>query len=157
MNCILRNDTWELTELPKVDHLVTEITFLHGDLTDEVYMQQPPDYAYQGKEHLVCKLKKSLCGLKQSAKAWNNKPNSILIKEWFQRGESVSCLKCEEGRWFCTLIFMDNLVLAFEDTDDYKEVEDHLSKEVPIKVSHYLIYTWNIEGHWWKFSPEPRT
>lgn len=40
--------------------------FLNGTLEEEIYMQQPDGYIQQGKEHLVCKLKKFLYGLKQS-------------------------------------------------------------------------------------------
>jgi ATP-binding cassette subfamily B (MDR/TAP) protein 1 len=41
-------------------------TFLHGDLEENIYMQQPEGFAIQGKENQVCKLKKSLYGLKQA-------------------------------------------------------------------------------------------
>ena len=41
-------------------------TFLHGDLEDEIYIEQPKVFSQLGQECLVCKLKKSLCRLKQS-------------------------------------------------------------------------------------------
>ena len=41
-------------------------TFLSGDLAEEVYMEQPPSLVAHGKSGLVCKLRRSLYGLKQS-------------------------------------------------------------------------------------------
>ena len=41
--------------------------FLNGEIDEEIYMTQPQGFEIQGKEHLVCKLRKSLYGLKQVA------------------------------------------------------------------------------------------
>ena len=39
-------------------------TFLHGDLEEEIYMKQSEGFVVKGKKELVCKLKKSLYGMK---------------------------------------------------------------------------------------------
>ena len=44
--------------------------FLHSDLAEEVYMEQSPGFVAQGESGLVCKLRRSLYGLKQSPGAW---------------------------------------------------------------------------------------
>ena len=49
-----------------LENLDVKTTFLHGDLEEEIYMQQPQGYEVKGKENLVCRLKKSLYGPKQA-------------------------------------------------------------------------------------------
>jgi len=58
--------------------------FLHGDLHDEVYMEQPLGYVDQTHPNLVCKLKKTLYGLKQAPRAWSNKIGQYLVTSGFQ-------------------------------------------------------------------------
>ena len=47
--------------------------FLHGKLSEEVYVQQPQGYEKKGEEHKVYKLNKALYGLKQAPRAWYSK------------------------------------------------------------------------------------
>ena len=49
----------------KLVQLEVKIAFLHGDLEKEIYMTQPNGFKVVGKENRVCKLTKSLYGLKQ--------------------------------------------------------------------------------------------
>ena len=52
--------------------------FPHGDLAKEVYMEQPLGFVAQGESGLVCKLQRSLYGLKQSPRAWFSRFSSMV-------------------------------------------------------------------------------
>jgi Reverse transcriptase (RNA-dependent DNA polymerase) len=53
----------------EIIHFDVKTAFLHGDLAEDIYMRQPPGYTDgSGK---VWKLRKSLYGLKQAARAWH--------------------------------------------------------------------------------------
>lgn len=61
--------------------------FILGDLQEEVYMCQPEGF-HEGGPNIVCKLNKSLYGLKQSAHNWNKKLHGVLSSMGFTRLES---------------------------------------------------------------------
>jgi hypothetical protein len=63
----------------EVEHMDLKTTFLHGDLGDKIYMKQPEGYVVKGKKELVCKLKTSLYGLKQSPRMWYKKFDTYML------------------------------------------------------------------------------
>jgi hypothetical protein len=66
MNSIRTILIFVAVEYLHLEQLYVKTTFLHGDLEEEIYMQQPQGYEVKGKEYLVCRLKKILYGLKQA-------------------------------------------------------------------------------------------
>lgn len=59
-------------------------TFLHGDLQEEIYMEQPPSYV-QNDSIIVCFLKKYLDGLKKASRAWYAKMDNFILDAIFSR------------------------------------------------------------------------
>ena len=57
--------------------------FLHGDLDKEIYMEQPEGFTIKEKEDYVCKLKKSLYGLKQTPRQWYKKFKSVMGEQGY--------------------------------------------------------------------------
>jgi hypothetical protein len=67
-------------------------TFLHGDLEEEIYMKQPEGFVVKGKKELVCKLKKSLYGLKESPRMWYQKFDTYILELGFVRSRVDHCV-----------------------------------------------------------------
>ena len=57
--------------------------FLHGELSEEVFVEQPPGYEQKGNEQKVYRLKKALYGPKQAPRAWYSSIESYFMKEEF--------------------------------------------------------------------------
>ena len=58
-------------------------TFLHGDLEEQVFVDQPPGYIKTGNEHKVYKLRKALYGLKQAPQVWYSRIEAYFLREGF--------------------------------------------------------------------------
>jgi len=56
----------------KIHQMDIVTAFLNGSLCEDIYMNQPDGFVETGKECLECKLNRSLYGLKQSPRCWNN-------------------------------------------------------------------------------------
>ena len=76
-------------ELAQLD---VKTTFLHGDLEEEIYMIQPCGFRVAGKENHVCKLIKSLYGLKQSPRQWYKRFDQFIQGQKFTRSEHDHCV-----------------------------------------------------------------
>ena len=77
--------------------------FLNGDLQEEVYMKQLKGFI---RDHLVCRLRKSLNGLKQSPRCWNQVLDAQLKLIGFQQSTSDPCIYTTTTDSDCLFIMM---------------------------------------------------
>jgi Reverse transcriptase (RNA-dependent DNA polymerase) len=88
--------------------------FLLGtDITEEIYMRQPPGF-HQGAPNMVCRLRKPLYGLKQSACNWNQKLHQVLTDMGFKWLESDRAVYIYARGDCCIIVpvFIDDITLA---------------------------------------------
>nr|KAJ0199197.1 hypothetical protein LSAT_V11C600311730 [Lactuca sativa] len=74
-----------------IHHMDVKISFLNGDLDEEIYMKQPEGFLMPGNEYKVCKLKKLLYGLKQEPKQWHQKFDYVVLSNDFALNQADKC------------------------------------------------------------------
>src|SRR5262249_51465602 len=120
----------------ELEQLDVKTVFLHGELEEQIFMEQPEGFEELGKEHLVCKLKKSLYGLKQSLRQWYMWFDSHMLSISFTRNEHDCCLyfkALKNGSFIYLLIYINDMLIAAKDMKDVCDLKYLLSKEFDMK------------------------
>jgi hypothetical protein len=133
-------------ELHQMD---VKTAFLNGDLEEVVYMKQPEGFSSNDGEHLVCKLKKSIYGLKQASRQWYLKFHGIISSFGFVENPMDQCIYQKvSGSKICFLIlYVDDILLATNDKGFLHEVKQFLSKNFDMKDMGEASYVIGIKIH----------
>lgn len=110
--------------------------FLYGNLNEEVYMQQPDGFTIDNST-FVCKLNKSIYGLKQSPRCWNLKFTNFLTTFGFKQLNTDRCVfytRVSNTDVYLALYVDDGLILC-ESTDIIEEILSTLSSCFDITIS----------------------
>lgn len=120
-------------------HMDISNAFLHGNLHEEVYMQLPPgfhyDQSHSSTSPMVCRLNKSLYGLKQGPRQWFVKLSIALASFGFTQSTSDFSLflyKTENDLLAC-LIYVDDLLVTGISPILIQQVKAHLSLSFYVK------------------------
>lgn len=111
----------------ELEQLDVKTAFLNGDLDEVIYMKHPEGFSIKRKEDWVCLLKKSLYGLKQSPRQWNQKFNDFMMKLNFKRSSFDRCVyvkQAEDGSYIYMLLYVDDMLVACKNMlviDDLKK------------------------------------
>ena len=119
-------------ELHQMD---VRITFLNGDLVEDVYMSQLIGFEKVGKDHMVCKLQKSIYGLKKASRQWYLKFNEVVTANGFKENIVDQCIymKVSGSKYIFLVLYVDNILLAANDTNLLIETKQLLFNHFDMK------------------------
>lgn len=119
--------------------------FLHGNLSEEVYMELPLGYQRQSSVvPLVCRLIKSIYGLKQASREWFTKLTTSLLSIGYTHSlldYSLFILKTD-STFLAVVVYVDDILITGNDMTEIQGLKYHLDKEFSIKnlgsIKYYL-------------------
>ncbi|GJY28141.1 retrovirus-related pol polyprotein from transposon TNT 1-94 [Tanacetum coccineum] len=114
--------------------------FLHGDLNEEVCMKVPQGYAQNLPPNTVCKLTKSIYGLKQANRQWFEKLTTFLIQLGFKQSYVDTSLFTitHKGIQTSLLVYVDDILIVSKDTSFITLIKQHLHTKFSIKDLDFL-------------------
>ena len=98
----------------KIHQMDVKTAFLNGVVEEEVYVEKPLDFETNDRESHVCRLKKSLYGLKQEPRTWYSIIDTFLSSLGFTKSKVDSNLyyKVEYDGIMILLLYVDDLFLT---------------------------------------------
>ena len=110
--------------------------FLNGSLEHDIYMKQPEGFVDPKYPDHVCKLKRSIYGLKQSARCWNQTLDVFLLKNGYRKSNADSCIyvksvKQENGfiSFVILAVYVDDIIPVSNDSEMLASEKQLLSNE----------------------------
>lgn len=114
--------------------------FLHGDLHEEVYIAIPE--GLNTSPNVVCKLKKSLYGLKQSSRQWFARLTIELIYKGYTQSKNDYSLFIKKDHKYFTIVavYVDDIIVTGDNISVMKSLKAHLHRIFSIKDLGELNY-----------------
>ena len=99
-------------------------------------MDQPEGFQIEGKEDQVCRLKKSLYGLKQSPRQWYKKFDNFMVGHGYLRNGYDSCIyhrKLRDGSFVYLLLYVDDILVASTSISEINSLKKLLGRDFEMK------------------------
>jgi hypothetical protein len=119
----------------EIEKMYVKKMFLHGDLEEEIYMKQPGGFVVRGKKELMCKVKRSLYGLKKSPRMWYQMFNTYILSLVFVRSKVDDYIysKEEGGNLIYVALYVDDILMIENNLVAIKEVKKKLYSNFNMK------------------------
>jgi hypothetical protein len=109
--------------------------FLHVDLSETVFMLQPPGFKDSSKPHHVCRLKKAIYGLKQAPRAWFTALTAAITQLHFLQSKadpSLFIYSTDTHKCYL-LVYVDDFIITGNNSTFIDNVIWHLSNQFHLK------------------------
>ncbi|GJZ57520.1 ribonuclease H-like domain-containing protein [Tanacetum coccineum] len=125
-----------------IHQLDVKNAFLNGDLSETVYMHQPPGFVDSRYPHHVCLLQRSLYGLKQAPRAWFQRFAGYATRAGFSpsRCDSSLFIYTQGSQVAYLLIYVDDIILTASSSVLLRQIIDSLHKEFDMTDLEALNY-----------------
>ena len=109
--------------------------FLNGDIEEEIYMSQPEGFISTGDEQKVCKLQRSIYGLKQASRSWNKRFDSTIKEFDFEKNPEEPCIykKVSGSAVTFLVLYVDDILLIGNDVGMLQTTKAWLSTRFSMK------------------------
>jgi len=121
--------------------------FLHGDFQEDVYMLVPQGITTSNPNQ-VCKLLKSLYGLKQASRKWYEKLTSLLLQHHYTQSNADHSLfiKHTSTSFTVLLVYVDDVIVAGDSLEEFESIKNILHSSFKIKDLGQLKYFLGLEA-----------
>ncbi|CAM8884428.1 unnamed protein product [Rhodiola kirilowii] len=110
--------------------------FLNGDLEEEIYMKQPEGFVITGQDQKVCKLVKSLYGLKQEPMQWHHQFDKVVLSDGFILNQSDKCVYSkfdDSGNGVIICLYIDDMLIFGTNMKCINQTKEFLSSKFSMK------------------------
>ncbi|GJS37209.1 retrotransposon protein, putative, ty1-copia subclass [Tanacetum coccineum] len=124
-----------------------KIAFLNGYLNEEVYMEQPEGFVSQKFPNRVCKLKRSIYGLKQASRQWNKRFDDEIKKFGFSQNRDEPCAYVKASGSYVTflILYVDDILIMGNNIPMLQDIKSYLGRYFAMKDLREVAYILGIK------------
>ena len=118
----------------QLEQLDVKTAFLHGDLEEDIDMVWPEEFHVAGKENLICKLIKTLYGLRQAPRQCYLKFDHFIMKNGYTRSAMDHCcyFKQFDSSFIILLLYVDDMLIVGSNMTEINKLKRQMYEEIDI-------------------------
>lgn len=120
----------------ELEQMDVKTSVLHGELEEMILMRQPEGFIQKRNENKICLLRKSLYGLKQSHRRWNQRFDGFMNNQQFERCSRDPCVYMKDtqtNQAIYLLLYVDDMLIASGSMTVIQRLKDKLNNEFEMK------------------------